>query len=736
MTEIQNRLQRTVTRLRNLKRADIIDFIKKSKKPIFYSALGMAIFMIALAVGTYAYFVRDLTSKERIINRKNAGVVLLDRNDKPFFTLFDAKTKNPIAFDDIPERTTQAFVAVEDKDFFNHPGFSVTGIGRAIRTNLLSESYSQGGSTISQQLIKNALLSPDKKLLRKYQELVLALELERRYSKNDILEMYVNTIYFGEGAFGLQDASQAYFSKDAQNLTLAESALLAGIIRAPSALSPISGSYDAALKRKDLILGLMAEQKYITQAEKVAAQKQKMVLKPNTTGINKEGVHFALMVQDELIEEYGEQTLAQSGFTVKTTIDLELQQKAQQAVATQVQRLASSEVTNGAAVAIDPKTGEILALIGSHDWTNTKNGKINMAVRARQPGSSFKPIIYAEALEEKLITASTKIKDEAIKFGTYEPKNYDNKFRGEVSIRYALANSLNIPAVLVLDMLGVDAGVQAAKDLGITSLSDDREYGLPLVLGAAEVPLVEMTNAYAVFANQGIWNEYSTFLEVKDKTGQVILIREPETQEALSSSVAFIISDILSDTASRQDTFGGALNLSRKAAVKTGTTNDYKDALTIGYTPQVVVGVWIGNNDNTPMNSIAGSLGAAPIWRQIMEAYLQDKPIANFTKPSSVTDQQVCKEDGLKVDFATSSAYLEYFVRGTVPTKLCGVPSPTPTGGETPKPTEDPQNKPTDTPAPAPSATAAPVSPTTGITATPPATTPSSTPIIEVTISE
>jgi 1A family penicillin-binding protein len=727
-------------KLRNLKKEDVVHFVKKNRKLVMYAFLTGVVIMLAIPVATYAYFVRDLASKDKIINKKNDGVVLLDREDKPFFTLFDATTKNPIEISSLPKHTTQAFVAVEDKDFYTHPGFSITGFVRAVEENLLSRSYSQGGSTISQQLIKNAILYPDKQLLRKYQELVLAIELERRYDKDDILEMYLNTIYFGEGAYGIQDAAKSYFSKDAKDLTLSESALLAGVIRAPSALSPISGDAEAAIKRRNLILQLMTDQKYITEAQKNAAQKEKLVLKPTEDDINEEAVHFALMIQDMLIEEYGEQDVANAGYTVKTTLDIDLQKKAQTAVETQVKNLKTSLVGNGAAVAIDPNTGEVLALVGSHDWSDEKMGKINMAIRPRQPGSSFKPIVYAKALDDRTITASTQIADEAISFGSYTPKNYDNRFRGKVLIRYALANSLNIPAVHVLNMIGVKSAVDMAQKMGITALDENRDYGLPLVLGSAEVPLIEMTNAYAVFADEGTWHDYSIFTEVRDKNGKVILENEPSSRRAISDATAYIISAILSDAKARADTFGGALTISRQAAVKTGTTNDYKDALTIGYTPQIVVGVWIGNNDNTPMNSIAGSLGAAPIWRQIMEAYLADKPAEYFKKPTTVVDERVCFEDGLKVekDYATTSAYVEFFVKGTAPKKICSaIPSPTPTEDpekkkrdeEEKKKKEEEEKKKNATPTPQPTSTATP-SPTQGAISSP---SPSPTSVISIT---
>ena len=702
--------------IRNLKWSDIKNFARKNKKYVIYAVLAVVAILILIPIATYLFFVRDLSSKERILNKKNAGVVLLDRHGTPFFTLFEATTKNPVDLEDLPKYTPYAFVAVEDKDFYKHPGFSLSGIGRAVRENILSESFAQGGSTISQQLIKNAILSPDKRLLRKYQELVLALELERRYNKNDILELYINTNYYGEGAFGIEDAAKRYFSKDAKDLTLGESALLAGIIRAPSYYSPISGSLEDALKRKDLILKLMHDQGYITEQEMKAAQSEEIVINPTEREINEEAVHFALMVQDQLIEEYGEQDVANSGFTVKTTLDLPLQKAAQQAVETQVARLASSKVSNGAAVAIDPNNGQILALVGSHDWDDEENGRINMALRPRQPGSSFKPIIYAKAFEEKKITPSTMLKDEPIVFGTYKPRNYNNQFKGEVLARYALANSLNIPALHVMDMIGVPAGIEMAQDLGITTLDEDKDYGLPLVLGAAEVPLIEMTNAYATFANEGEWNMYSSYTEIRDKNGKVVDTYKGSKKRALPNSVSYLIWSILSDPKARAETFGNSLTLSRPAAVKTGTTEDNRDALTIGFAPQIAVGVWIGNNDNSPMSSVAGASGAAPVWRIIMESYLKGKLIETYRVPVGVTDEQVCVEDGLKIDFATSSAYTEYFLRGTAPSKMCALITPTPTpqnnnssdnnnggnnnnGNNNPTPTPQPQ-QPTSTPTP------------------------------------
>ncbi len=693
------------------------------KKPILY-LIGLGILMLILTpIFTYLYFVRDMTSKESIITRKNEGVILQDRTGKPFFTLYEAKTQNTVPFDEISEDTQYAVVAVEDKDFYTHRGFSLEGIGRAIVANIKNERLSQGGSTLSQQLVKNTLLSQDKNFLRKYQELFLAIELERRFSKEDILEMYLNTAYFGEGAFGIQDAAQAYFSKDASELTLAESALMAGILPAPSAYSPISGSKDRAFARQKIVLQLMQEQGYITEEERAAAENEEITFNPSTQSINRTAPHFALMVQEELIKEYGEQGVAQSGYVVKTTLDLQGQEYAQQAVENRVRALQNNDVSNGAAVVMDPNTGEILALVGSHDWSDENNGKINMAVRPRQPGSSFKPIVYAKALEDRLITPATVIEDKEITFpGGYKPRNYDRSFRGDVLVRYALANSLNIPAVLVMEKVGVADTVTYAESLGITSLNEPDRYGLSLVLGAAEVPLTQMTAAYAVFANQGVKAEPTTILEITNKKGQVIFTHETKSQRVMPSNVAFQISSILSDNSARADTFGNALTLSRQAAVKTGTTEDYRDALTIGYTPQIVVGAWVGNNDNSEMDNIAGSLGAAPIWRQLMEYFLRGKPVVQFTPPNGIIRIEVCSENGLRAEIATSSAYPEFFLPGTIPKESCNVPTPTPEESPTPTPESDDDNEeeqPTPTPTSRPEPTSTPVPTTRPVTPTP-----------------
>jgi membrane peptidoglycan carboxypeptidase len=472
----------------------------------------------------------------------------------------------------------------------------------------------------------------------------------------------------------------------------------------------------------------MRNQGLITLIQEQQAKSKELVFQSAPSDINQTAPHFALMVKDALIEKYGEQQVANSGYTVKTTLDLSLQEYAEQAVKNQVLRLQYNKVTNGAAVVMDPKTGDISALVGSWNWEDETNGKINMAIRARQPGSSFKPIIYAKAFEDRLLTPGSVLEDKQITFpGGYKPKNYDNRFRGPVTVRRALANSLNIPAVLTMQAVGVSEGIRFAEKLGITTLKNPADYGLSLVLGAAEVPLIQMTDAYAVFANSGKHVKPNIITTIQDRNGSTIYSFTPDTTTVIPSTVAFLISSILSDNNARSEVFGNSLTISRPAAVKTGTTENYKDSLTIGYTPSLVVGVWLGNNDNTAMDGVAGSSGAAPIWRQLMEKALAGTPVQQFIPPLGVIKQSICKENGLKATIATSSAYPEYFLSGTLPTKDCFT-KPT----DNPSPSESPTNKP-DEPTQTPEPTNSP-EPTPASTPTSANPTPTTEPIIQITV--
>ncbi len=684
------------------------------KKPLLISFIAFLGIIIMIPIFTYVYFARSLQSKEAIMNQNNSGITLLDRNDKPFFTFYEAKQKKIIPLEQIPTQLQQAVIASEDKEFYSHRGFSIKGIARALFADVKSQGIKQGGSTITQQLVKNALLNQKRSFLRKYQELVLAQEIERRYSKSEILEMYLNSVYFGEGAFGAQQAALTYFNKDAKDLTLAESSFLVGLLPAPSALSPFSGDADQAKKRQIIVLGEMVEQKSITSQQKDQAAAQKLVFnKSDNQELNVTAPHFALMVKQELIDKYGEEYVTRSGFKVKTTLNLDWQEYAENVVKNQVAQLKYNRATNGATVAIDPSNGEVMALVGSADWSNEEFGKYNIITAERQPGSSFKPIVYAEAIQRHTITAATNLQDEPTTFpGGYKPKDYDGKYRGNVTARRALANSLNIPSVEVLQQLGVPTAIQAANRMGINSLKDPSNYGLSLVLGGGEVKPIELINAYAAFANGGMQYQPSMILEIKDKLDNVIFTVHHEPQRVASEEVSYIISSMLSDNNARQEVFGNALTISRQAAVKTGTTENYRDAWTIGYTPQIIVGVWVGNNDNAPMDNVAGSLGAAPIWRQLMERFLAGTPVVTFKKPLTIREVALCivktEKDGDK-EKKTTSTYTEYFLPGTEPKDSCMTPtpdqSPTP-AANTPTPT--PQNTPTNTPEPSVTNTPAP----------------------------
>ncbi len=643
-----------------------------SKRDLLAALTAIVIVITFIPVFTYMYFAKDLKTPDGIMNKNDAGVVLLDRNQKPFFTFYQARNRTYVPLNQIPKSMQQAIIAAEDREFYTNPGFSIKGIAGAMIANLKYKEFAYGGSTITQQLVKNSLLTSKKDFLRKYQEIILAQEIERRYGKDKILEMYLNSVYFGEGSFGIEEASQTYFGKPAKDLNLNESSILAGLVQSPSKYSPLNGDFNLTKKRQTFVLEQMVEQKYITEDQKNQALKQVLVFKSTPNLVNSIAPHFALMVKQQLIDKYGEEKIARSGFKVTTTLDLDWQKFAEKIVANQVIALAPNQVSNGAAVVEDPKTGEIRALVGSKDWFNDKYGKVNVAISNRQPGSSFKPLVYTAAFEKNIITPGTTLLDVPTTYKIkgspdYVPQNYDRKFRGPVTPRRALANSYNLPAVEVMNKLGVPGALEFAQRLGLSTLNDSERYGISLVLGAGEVKLLEMTNAYSVFANSGIKYTPTLITKIDNKRKETVYQYIPKGEKVLQPEYAFIISDILSDNKARQEVFGNALTISRTAAVKTGTTNEYKDAWTIGYTPSLAIGVWVGNNDGKPMDQIAGSLGAAPIWKQLMEQFLKGTPVEKFEKPAGVVSKAICN-NGKE---ASQSAQVEYFVKGTEPIRSC-----------------------------------------------------------------
>lgn len=669
---------------------------------ILVESSAIFILLSLLSIYTFLHFAADLSPKEVLVNHSDTGIKLLDSEGKLFFTFYDAKYKRHVSLSEIPLLTQKAIIAIEDKDFYSHPGFSTKAIVRSSLENIKAGKLAYGGSTITQQLVKNTLLVPRKYFLRKLQEIVLAAAIETKYSKPEILEMYLNTVYFGENSFGVEDASYTYFNKPAKDLNLAQSSMLAAILPIPSKLSLFNGSFKEAKARQKLVLEKMVIQGFITEQQKEEALQQDLGLTQSISDINTVAPHFAIMVRDQLIEKYGQDFVANSGFKVKTTLNLEWQKYAEKSVAAQVDKLKINKASNGAAVVIDPKTFEVKALVGSLDWENTRFGKVNMAISPRSPGSAFKPIVYVRAFEKGLITPVTLLRDEPTRFANfnedkffasfpsrakaeavlsrdpnayYSPKDYDGKFRGVVTVRRALANSLNIPSVAVLKKVGLEEALSSARNLGITNLKGPENYGLSLVLGAAEVQLLELTGAYGVFANGGYLANPSLILEITDKKGNLIYQFKPQKKQVIDGKYAFLISSILSDNKTRSEIFGTTLNISRPAAVKTGTAQDFRDAWTIGYTPSLVIGAWVGNNYNQKMDGVAGSLGAAPIWKDLMEKFLVDTPLEQFEPPSGIVKLTTCGLD-FSLKAATNSAYTDYFLAETHLPKSCTFTQP------------------------------------------------------------
>lgn len=652
--------------------------LSRLKKILVIAGPALGVLLI-IALVTYFYYATTISDPERLMNYNSTGVVLLDKNGETFYTSGTADKGERLALDQISDYTEKALISSEDKNFYDHGGFSVISIIGALFANLRSGDVTgYGGSTLTQQLAKNTLLSDNQTFLRKYQELTVSVAIEQRYSKDEILDMYLNSVYYGEGSFGIQAAAKTYFGKEAADLTLAESAMLIGVLPAPSAYSPISGNPEYAKERQATVLDRMVDNGAITEAEATAAKAVELAYAPQDNGVNDLAPHFAEMVLSELYDTYGEELVARSGYRVTTTLDLSLQRAANAAVANQIGFIQANGGSNASVVAIDPTTGSIRALVGSADYNNTDFGKVNMATALRQPGSSIKPLYYTEAMQRRLITPATILEDKATDFGGgYTPQNADRRFRGAVTARSALAQSLNIPAVEVMQQLGVSSAIEAFERLGLTTLDDNKDYGLTLALGSAEAKLTEMTNAYAAFADGG--NQYQTTMitGIKDKyTKEVFTANTQTPKRVMSEEASFLISDMLNDESARSPIFGTSLNTNGyDVAVKTGTTDEARDAWTIGYAKQLAVGVWVGNNDNTAMGN-GGSAMAGPIWRSVLLSGLQGQANQPFTAPANVERISICRSNGLRaVGGGTDGVYQEYFIKGATPSGTCDVPA-------------------------------------------------------------
>lgn len=582
---------------------------------------------------------RKTTQSTKIYDR--TGKVLL-------YDIFQDQKRTIVPFDHISPYIKEATMAIEDQDFYTHNGIKPTAFLRAILVNLTSLSYSQGGSTITQQVIKKTILSDDKTPTRKIKEWILALRLEKILTKDEIFELYLNEIPYGGNYYGVEEASQAYFGKKASDVTLAEAAYLAALPQAPSFYSPYGKNKKTLDERKDVVLKEMKQVGYITDEQYQTAKTEVVTFLPKEEkGIK--APHFVMFVKEYLVKKYGEEVLENGGLRVTTTLNYELQKKAEE-IALKYALINEKTVKgkNDGFVVIDPKTGEILTMVGSRNYFDKEiDGQYNIATAKRQPGSTFKPFIYAEAFNRGY-TPETVLFNTETQFGTacqvdtmssvppcYSPKNYNAKYTGPMALRDALAASVNVPAVKLLYLVGVQNAINLAQAMGITTLGNANQYGLTLVLGGGEVSLLDMTSAYGVFANDGVRNPYTAFIKIEDAKGNILEELTLKPTSVLNPESARRISSILSDNIARAPLFGSNSLVyfgGRDVAAKTGTTNDNKDGWLIGYTPNVVVGAWAGNNENTPMVGMSGTI-IAPMWRALMDEALKAVPNESFIDP-------------------------------------------------------------------------------------------------------
>jgi len=642
------------------------------------SLIGCIVVGFIFSFLIFAWYAKDLPSPGKLSQTSGYSTVYYDRDGKTLYEMYKDKNRVPVKFSEMSTYLKQATIAVEDKNFYKHKGISEGGILRAA-FNIVFKGRLEGGSTITQQLIKNVLLDARRTPSRKIKEMILAFEVERRYTKDQILEMYLNEAPYGGSYYGVGTASLGYFGKQPKDLNLVESAIVAGLPQNPPYYSPYIGKNDAWKFRAQDVLRRMREDKYITKEQEKDALKKLEAVRFTSPKLAINAPHFVFFVKDQIEQEYGGKLIEQ-GVKIKTTLSLEVQKIAEKVVKEEIGKLEDYNVGNGAVVVLDSKTGEILAMVGSYDFNDEKFGKFNAALGLRQPGSSIKPITYALAFE-KGYTAATPIMDVKTVFPNqgdkdYIPENYDGKYRGPMQLRFGLGNSINVAAVKLLAMVGIRDFLQKASDMGLGGFAPTDEnmarYGLAVTLGGGESTLLDMTCAFTIFANSGLKKEISSYVEVTDFKGKTIYkqVRAKE-KKVFSPEVAFLISHILSDNNSRLAVFGpnSYLNIPGKTvAVKTGTTDDKKDNWAIGYTKDITVGVWVGNNDNSAMNPkiASGATGASPIWYRIMGELLKTYHDGIMDKPNKVKTVEIdALFGGLpKEGYPTRS---EYFIEGTEP---------------------------------------------------------------------
>jgi 1A family penicillin-binding protein len=669
---------------------NLIRFLLKKKLILLIVASAILIF-------NYFFIFYQLPSPYQLKNYQiiPLSTQILDRNGNLLYSIYKNQKRSIIDIKSLPKHVIQATVAIEDKDFYRHHGISfVGGILRAIKDSVLKKQI-QGGSTITQQLVKSALLSPERTIRRKIREIILAFWIEQIYDKDQILEFYLNQIPYGGTIYGIEEASRAFFNKSAKNLTLEESAFIAGLPQAPTLYSPYHNPQLAKQRRDDVLLA-MFRQGYISKDLYQKMIKKPLIVQPIKEKIN--APHFVFYIKEELERKFNIQSIETAGFKVYTTLDLEIQKKAEEVVQKEIEQLKKLNVGNAAILVTRPPTGEILSMIGSVDYFASESGSFNVTTALRQPGSAIKPINYAIGIERRLVTPATLFLDVPVCFtGTgqskaYCPVNYDGQFHGPQALRFALGNSLNIPAVKMLALNGVKEFIASASAFGITTFKDPKNYGLSLTLGGGEVKMTEMAKAFSAFANQGKVKDLISILKIVDKNGRIIYqykdnnfiqkIDKPisypkflsiEGKQVISKETAFLISHILLDNNARTIAFGSSSYLvipGKAVSVKTGTTDDKRDNWTIGFTPNFLTVVWVGNNDNKPMNPYltSGITGAAPIWNKIMSHILKEQPDLWPIKPEDVVGRQICWDTGMaKGENDSCQTRFEYFIKGTEP---------------------------------------------------------------------
>jgi len=650
-------------------------------------------------LGFLIFLFYDLPSPTRLSSWPYpVSTKIFDREGQLLYEIYTERNRSPVVIEDLPEFVLEATISSEDKDFYHHHGFSWRGIARATFNTLFRRKL-QGGSTITQQLVKNALLTPERTLRRKIREFSLTLAVEIIYKKDQILAMYLNHAPYGGTAWGIEAAAKTYFGKRAADLSLSEAALLAGLPASPTRYSPFGAHPELSKARQEWVLDQMVKNKYLGKEKAEEAKKEPLTFAPQEKGIK--APHFVMYVKEQLVERFGEKMVEQGGLRVTTTLDLGLQEFAENVIATETAKLKNYRVGNGTALVTSPATGEILAMVGSKDYFDHEaQGNFNVTTGLRQPGSAIKPLNYALGLLEKRVTLATVINDVPTCFVVtgqplYCPTNYDYAFHGPTQVRFALGSSYNIPAVKTLSINSVQEFVPFAQKMGLETLKDPTSYGLSLTLGGGEVKMTDMAVAFGVFANLGVRQNLVSILKIEDYKGNVLEEKkEEEGERIIPMEVAYLISHILLDNNARAPAFGASSYLvirgHPEVSVKTGTTNDKRDNWTIGYTPDFLVATWVGNNDNTPMSAVAsGITGASPIWNKVMSFILkrqdkkkyaekekkaleeiEEKSIPSFQhwplKPEGVVGASICSLSGKAPGDSGCPTRFEYFIKGTV----------------------------------------------------------------------